>query len=92
MTESNESELEAWQQDVEYLVNILKESFESTDVNYWVDDINEILYVELEGLQDYPDDEIVEIASPVLDEIELDFEDIILLPLQQPGNEPPNSR
>lgn len=81
MAESNEPELEAWQQDVEYLVKILKESFESTKVNYSVDEMNDILYVELEGLQEYPDEEIVEIAGPVLEEIELDFEDIILLPL-----------
>ncbi|MEX0646744.1 MAG: hypothetical protein WEA56_14720 [Balneolaceae bacterium] len=81
MADSNETELEAWQQDVEYLVKILKESFESTDARYSIDDMNEILYVELEGLQEYPDEEIMEIAGPVLEEIELDFEDIILLPL-----------
>lgn len=81
MADSDIPELEAWQQDVEYLVKILKESFESTKASYSVDEMNDILYVELEGLQDYPDEEIVEIASPILEEIELDFEDIILLPL-----------
>lgn len=84
MADNTESEAEfnAWQKDVEYLVEILKESFESTEARYSVDDMNEILYVELEGLQDYSDEEIVEIAEPILDTLEMDFEDIILLPLK----------
>lgn len=82
MSEQNEEEaLSAWQEDVDFLVNILKESFESTDVKYSVDEQNDILYVELEGLQDYSDDEIIEIAEPIFETADLDFEDIILLPL-----------
>lgn len=80
MEEFNEKELEAWQKDVEYLVQILQESFESTDAGYSVDEMNNTLYVELEGLEEYPDEEIMEIAEPILEEIDLDFEDIILLP------------
>lgn len=81
MAENNESDYQAWQEDVDYLVNILKESFESTDARYSVDDLNEVLYVELEGLDDYSEEEIVEIAEPILETLELNFEDIILLPL-----------
>jgi len=81
MNETNESQINEWEEEVEYLVKILKESFESTDARYSVDELNDILYVELEGLGDYSDDEIVEIAEPILEEVELDFEDIILLPL-----------
>lgn len=82
MSEQNEEEaLSAWEKDVEFLVNILKESFESTDVKYSVDEQNDILYVELEGLRDYSDEEIVEIAEPIFETADLDFEDIILLPL-----------
>jgi hypothetical protein len=82
MAETNESEFEEWQKDVDYLVNVLKESFEATEARYSVDDLNDILYVELEGLGDYTEDEIIEIAEPILDVIELDFGDVILLPLQ----------
>jgi len=82
MAEPNETELEAWQEDVEYLVKILKESFESLEASYYVDEINELLYVELEGLDEYPDEEIIEIAGPILEELDMDFEDIILLPLK----------
>ena len=81
MDKNNESELEEWEKDVQYLVDVLKESFESTDARYSVDDMNDILYVELEGLSDYSEEEIIEIAEPVLDVIELDFEDVILVPL-----------
>ena len=81
MPDETEQEYQAWHEDIEYLVKILKESFESTNSSYYVDEMNEILYVELEGLDDYSEDEIVEIAGPVLEELDLDFEDIILLPL-----------
>lgn len=81
MEENNETEFEEWQKDVEYLVQVLKESFESTEARYTIDELNDILYVELEGLDQYPDEEIIEIAEPILDVIELDFEDVILLPI-----------
>lgn len=81
MPDETEQEYQAWHEDIEYLVKVLKESFESTDASYYVDEINNILYVELEGLGDYSEDEIVEIAGPVLEELDLDFEDILLLPL-----------
>lgn len=82
MDDLNADERQAWTEDVEYLVKILKESFESTDASYFVDEMNEILYVELEGLNEYPDDEIAEIAGPILEELDMDFEDIVLLPLK----------
>lgn len=83
MPEENELEFEEWIKDVEFLVHTLKESFESTDARYNVDEMNDILYVELEGLDEYSEDEIVEIAEPVLDISELNFEDIVLLPLKK---------
>lgn len=81
MPDETEQEYQAWHEDIEYLVKILKESFESTRSSYYVDEMNNVLYVELEGLGDYSEDEIVEIAGPVLEELDLDFEDILLLPL-----------
>ena len=83
MDDLNEQEHQAWTEDVEYLVKILKESFESTDAAYFVDEINEILYVELEGLNEYPDDDIEEIAGPIFEVLDMDFEDIVLLPLKK---------
>ena len=79
--QEQEQEYQAWQEDIDYLVKILKESFESSDASYSVDELNDILYVELEGLDEYSEEEIVEIAGPILEELDLDFEDILLLPL-----------
>ncbi|MEX0721478.1 MAG: hypothetical protein WD059_12475 [Balneolaceae bacterium] len=81
MSEPTESELQAFAEDVEFLIKTLKDSFESTDVQFYIDEHNDILYVKLEGLNEYSEDEIEEIASPVLEELDMDFEEIILLPL-----------
>lgn len=83
MPEENESDFKQWTNDIEFLVHTLKESFESTEANYNLDEINDVLYVELEGLQEYSEEEIIEIAEPVLEVSELNFEDIILLPLNK---------
>lgn len=81
MNDNNEMDFNEWEKDVEYLVETLKKSFESTVARCSVDEVNDILYVELEGLDEYTEDEIIEIAEPILDLIELDFEDIILVPM-----------
>lgn len=83
MPEETESDFQEWIKDVEYLVETLQKSFNSTDASYNIDEMNDTLYIELEGLDDYTDDEIVEIASPIFDIIDLNFEDIILLPLNK---------
>lgn len=82
MPEETESDFQEWIKDIEYLVKTLKESFNSTDAQYSIDEMNDTLYVELEGLDQYSDEEIVKIAEPIFDIIDLNFEDIILLPLK----------
>ena len=81
MSEPTEDELQAFIEDVEFLIQTLKESFESDDAQFFIDEQNEILYVKLEGLNDYSESEIEEIAAPVLSELDLDFYQIIILPL-----------
>lgn len=81
MGELNESEYQAWQEDVAYLVKTLEELFESDSSDFYADEINNTLYIELEGLSDYSDEEIIDLAEPILTELDLDFEDVILLPL-----------
>lgn len=81
MSSSEETEYQSFEEDLQYLIKILMDSFESTDAQHFVDDHNEILYIKLEGLQDYEDHEIEEIANPILEELDMDFEEIILLPL-----------
>lgn len=81
MSDFNQDDLQAFIDDVEFLIKTLKEVFESNDAQFFIDEQNEILYVKLEGLNEYSDNEIEEIASPVLSELDLDFDQIILLPL-----------
>ena len=81
MQTKEEQEYESFEQDVDLLVKALKDSFESTEANYRIDDLNNALYVYLEGLADYSVQEIEEFAAPLLEELDLDFEHIFLLPL-----------
>ncbi|MBO6586005.1 MAG: hypothetical protein JJ953_07880 [Gracilimonas sp.] len=81
MSEPTEDEIKAFIEDVEFLIQTLRDSFESTDAQFFIDEHNDILYVKLEGLNDYEEHEIEEIAAPVLSELDLDFEEIIILPL-----------
>ncbi|MEP1152239.1 MAG: hypothetical protein JXR20_07940 [Balneola sp.] len=81
MSNIEEFEHQSFEEDLQFLIKTLKESFESTDTQYFVDDHNDTLYVKLEGLDEYPEDEIEEIASPIFEVLDLDFDEIILLPL-----------
>ena len=82
MQTKEEQEYESFEQDVDLLVKALKDSFESTEANYRIDDLNNALYVYLEGLKDYSEQEIEEFAAPLLKELDLDFEHIFLLPFK----------
>lgn len=81
MSNTEELDHQSYQEDLQFLITTLKDSFESTDVQHFVDEHNDTLYVKLEGLEDYPDEEIEEIATPIFEILDLDFEEIVLLPL-----------
>lgn len=74
-------DLQAFQSDIDLLVNTLKEIFESEEVRYVVDADSDRLFVEIKGLEEYSDEEIEEMAGEVLEELDLDFDEIALLPL-----------
>ena len=80
MSTPEEVDYQWYEEDLRLLINTLKESFESTEAEYHVDDYNEVLYIKLEGLEDYSQEEIVEIAGPILEELDMDFEEIVFLP------------
>lgn len=77
----DDSSPEEFAEDLAVLVEALRESFEAGRARYFVDEIHEILYIEIEGLEEYSPEEVEEIASPLLEELDLDFEEISLLPL-----------
>ena len=70
MQTKEEHEYQSFEQDVDLLVQALKDSFESTDAIYLLDHFNNPLYVNLEGLAEYSEEEIEEIAAPLLEELE----------------------
>ena len=70
-----------FEEDIKFLVQALQDSFEADTAQAKVDDHNNLLYIEIEGLQEYSDEEIEEIAGPILEELDLDFEEILLVPL-----------
>jgi len=82
MKELGKSEYEAWQEDTAVLVDALADLFESTEARFYIDERNNTLYIELEGLNDYEEEEIADLAEPVLSDLDLDFEDIVLLPFK----------
>ncbi len=80
MSTPEEIDYKSFEEDLDVLIKTLKESFESTDAEYHIDEVNETLYIKLEGLDDYSQAEIVEIAGPVLAELDMDFEEIVFMP------------
>ncbi len=80
MSTPEEVDYQSYEEDLNLLINTLKESFESSEAEYHVDEHNEALYIKLEGLEDYSQEEIVEIAGPILEELDMDFEEIVFLP------------
>ncbi|HBD42104.1 MAG TPA: hypothetical protein DEF03_03280 [Bacteroidetes bacterium] len=81
MSTTDPDALDAFHEDIQTVVQALKDSFEADAAQAKVDDHNNLLYIEIEGLQDYTDEEIEEIAGPVLEELDLDFEEILLVHL-----------
>lgn len=80
MSTPEEVDYQSYEEDLRLLINTLKESFESSEAEYHVDEHNDALYIKLEGLEDYSQEEIVEIAGPILGELDMDFEEIVFLP------------
>ena len=80
MSSNEEFEYQDFEKDLAVLIQTLKDSFESTEAEYHVDEHNDTLYIKLEGLEDYSQGEIVEIAGPILEELDMNFEEIVFLP------------
>lgn len=83
MAELEDADYEAYEQDIELLVDTLRKCFNSEKARYSVVGHQNTLIVEIEGLDELSPDEISEVAEPVLDELDMDFDEISLLPLKQ---------
>ena len=82
MAEFDEEDYQAYEEDLELLVDTLRKCFNAEQARYNVAGHQNTLFVEIEGLEELTPEEISEVAEPVLDELDLDFDEISLLPLK----------
>ena len=66
---------------VEELAKALAEQFGADSYAITEDSFREILFIRIAGLSKFSEDEIQNRAAPLLDEIESDYEEIILVDL-----------
>jgi len=83
MDKQTNADYEAYEQDIELLVDTLRQCFNAERARYNVIGHQNTLYIEIEGLDALGPEEISEIAGPVLDELDMDFDEISLLPLKK---------
>lgn len=81
MSDFKDEDYEAYEQDIELLVDTLRKCFNAEKARYNVVGHQNTLFIEIEGLDELSPEEISEVAGPVLDELDMDFDEISLLPL-----------
>jgi hypothetical protein len=74
-------DIDRFQEDVNALVATWAEAFKATEFRHFIQEETETLYVSLKGLETFTEEQIQTLAVPILDEIDLDFDEIILLPI-----------
>lgn len=82
MAEFTESDYEAYEDDLELLVDTLRRCFNAEKARYTVAGHQNALFIEIEGLDLLTQAEIAEVAEPILEELDMDFEEISLLPIK----------
>lgn len=82
MTDLTDDDYEAYEQDIELLVDTLRKCFNAEKARYNVVGHQNTLFIEIEGLDELEPQEISDVAEPVLDELDMDFDEISLLPLK----------
>jgi len=83
MAEIEDADYEAYEQDIELLVDTLRKCFNAEKARYSVVGHQNTLYIEIEGLEELSPEDISEVAESVLDELDMDFDKISLLPLNK---------
>lgn len=83
MAELDNTDYQAYEQDIEVLVDTLRKCFNAQKARYSVVGHQNTLFIEIAGLDELDPEEISEVAEPVLDELDMDFDEISLLPLKQ---------
>lgn len=79
MEQFNESDHEDYEEDLELLVDTLRRCFGAEKARYHVVGHRNALFVEIEGLDNIDEEVISEVAAPVLEELDMDFDEVSLL-------------
>ncbi|WP_445665744.1 hypothetical protein [Fodinibius sp. AD559] len=82
MSELDNTDYQAYEQDIKLLVDTLRKCFNAEKARFSVVGHQNTLFIEIEGLDELSGEEISEVAEPVLDELDMDFDEISLLPLK----------
>jgi hypothetical protein len=81
MTDFSDDSYETDEQDIKILVDTLRQCFLAERARYYTSGHQNTLFIEIEGLGELSQEEISEVAEPVLAELDLDFDEIALVPL-----------
>lgn len=73
-------DLTLFEKDINDLVDQIKTAFNAEMSRWFLHEQSDTLYVEISGIENFSDEDIDVMLTPIMDELELDFEEIILLP------------
>ena len=78
---STSDDLALFDQEINNLVEQIKTAFKAEKSRWYLHDQTDTLYVEISGMDAWSEEDIDALMTPIMDDLELDFEEIILLPL-----------
>lgn len=73
-------DLTLFEKEINDLVDQIKTAFNAENSRWFLHEQTDTLYVEISGIENFSDADIDIMLTPIMDELELDFEEIILLP------------
>lgn len=83
MSDFTDPSADAFHNDVQELVSALTKAFNITKTRFHLNDDSDVLYIEIEGLDSMSESDIEKAAGPILENTELEFEEIMLLPYKE---------
>ena len=78
---STTDDLALFDQEINKLVEQIKSVLKAEKSRWYLHDQTDTLYVEISGMDNWSEDDIDALMTPIMHDLELDFEEIILLPL-----------
>ncbi len=81
MADLSEEDYESYEEDIRILADTLRQCFAAEKSRYYVVGHQNTQIIEIEGLYELTKEEITEVAERVLDELDVDLDEISLVPL-----------